>query len=59
MRAEHPQPLEQENAVRDVVIVGAARTAIGTFGGGLKDFSATDLGTIAIQEALKRAGTKP
>jgi acetyl-CoA C-acetyltransferase len=45
--------------MRDVVIVGAARTAIGTFGGGLKDFSATDLGTIAIQEALKRAATKP
>ena len=45
--------------MRDVVIMGAARTAIGTFGGGLKDFSATDLGTIAIQEALKRAGTKP
>jgi len=45
--------------MRDVVIVGAARTAIGTFGGGLKDFSATDLGTIAIQEALKRAGAKP
>ncbi|MBI3781237.1 MAG: acetyl-CoA C-acetyltransferase [candidate division NC10 bacterium] len=45
--------------MRDVVIVGAARTAIGTFGGGLKDFSATDLGTIVIQEALKRAGTKP
>ncbi len=45
--------------MRDVVIVGAARTAIGTFGGGLKEFSATDLGTIVIQEALKRAGTKP
>jgi acetyl-CoA C-acetyltransferase len=45
--------------MRDVVIVGAARTAIGTFGGGLKEFSATDLGTIAIQEALKRARTEP
>lgn len=43
----------------DVVIVGAARTAIGTFGGSLKEFSATDLGTIAIREALRRAGTKP
>ncbi len=45
--------------MRDVVIVGATRTAIGTFGGGLKDLSATDLGTIVIVEALKRAGVKP
>lgn len=43
----------------EVVIVGAVRTAIGTFGGSLKDFSATDLGTIVIQEALKRAGIPP
>lgn len=45
--------------MRDVVIVGAARTAIGTFGGNLKEFSATDLGTIVIQEALKRVGIQP
>ena len=45
--------------MRDVVIVGAARTAIGTFGGGLKELPATDLGTIVIVEALKRAGVKP
>ena len=45
--------------MREVVIVGAARTAIGTFGGSLKEFSATDLGTIVIQEALKRAGVEP
>lgn len=40
---------------KDVVFVGAARTAIGTFGGSLKDFSACDLGTIAVKEALARA----
>ncbi|HYD59986.1 MAG TPA: acetyl-CoA C-acyltransferase family protein [Noviherbaspirillum sp.] len=40
---------------RDVVIVGAARTAIGTFGGSLKDFSACDLGAIAVKEAFARA----
>jgi acetyl-CoA C-acetyltransferase len=40
---------------RDVVIVGAARTAIGTFGGTLKDFSACDLGAIVIKEAFARA----
>ena len=45
--------------MRDVVIVGAARTAVGTFGGSLKELSATDLGTIVIQEVLKRAGVKP
>ena len=45
--------------MRDVVIAGACRTAIGTFGGGLKDFSAVQLGTIVIAEALKRAGVSP
>ncbi|MBI4380160.1 MAG: acetyl-CoA C-acetyltransferase [candidate division NC10 bacterium] len=45
--------------MRDVVIVGAARTAIGTFGGSLKEFSATDLGAIVVREALKRADLTP
>jgi acetyl-CoA C-acetyltransferase len=44
---------------REVVIAGACRTAIGTFGGSLKDFSAVRLGTIVIGEALKRAGVAP
>ncbi|HVL75415.1 MAG TPA: acetyl-CoA C-acyltransferase family protein, partial [Noviherbaspirillum sp.] len=44
---------------RDVLFVGAARTAIGTFGGSLKDFSACDLGTIAVKEAFNRAGVDP
>lgn len=44
--------------MKDVVIVGAARTAIGRFGGTIKDLSAVDLGVIAVQEALKRAGVK-
>ena len=44
---------------RDVVIVGAARTAIGTFGGTLKDFSACDLGAIAVKEAFARAKVDP
>lgn len=42
--------------MRDVVIVSAVRTAIGTFGGSLKDVSAADLGAIVIKEAVKRAG---
>jgi acetyl-CoA C-acetyltransferase len=44
---------------RSVVIAGACRTAIGTFGGGLKDLSAVQLGTIVVTEALKRAGVAP
>jgi acetyl-CoA C-acetyltransferase len=44
--------------VRDVFIVGAARTPIGNFLGSLKDFTAPDLGGIAIKEALKRASCR-
>jgi len=44
---------------REVLIVGAARTAIGAFGGALKDFSATDLGSVVVKEALVRAGVAP
>ena len=42
--------------MREVVIVGAARTPIGSFGGTLKGVSARTLGTIAVKEAIKRAG---
>lgn len=45
--------------MRKVVVVGAARTAVGTFGGSLKDVSAVELGAIVIKEALKRANLKP
>jgi acetyl-CoA C-acetyltransferase len=45
--------------MKEVVIVGAARTAIGTFGGSLKNVPARTLGAIVIKEALKRAGLKP
>ena len=45
--------------MREVVIAGACRTAIGTFGGSLKGFSAVQLGTVVIAEALKRAGVRP
>lgn len=44
--------------MREVVIVGAARTAIGSFGGALSKISAVELGTIAAKEAIKRAGIK-
>jgi len=41
---------------REVVLVGACRTPIGTFGGQLKDTKAVDLGALVMQEAIKRAG---
>ncbi|OGP50450.1 MAG: acetyl-CoA acetyltransferase [Deltaproteobacteria bacterium RBG_13_43_22] len=45
--------------MKEVVIVGAARTPVGRFGGGLKDISAVQLGVIAVKEALKRASLPP
>lgn len=45
--------------MRDVVIVSGARTPIGDFMGSLKDYSAVQLGTITLKEAIKRAGIKP
>jgi acetyl-CoA C-acetyltransferase len=44
--------------MREVVVAGACRSAVGTFGGGLKSFSAIQLGTVVITEALKRAGVR-
>ena len=45
--------------MREVVIVSAVRTAIGTFGGSLKDVPAAELGAIVIKEAVNKAGIKP
>lgn len=45
--------------MREVVIVSAVRTPIGTFGGNFKDVSAVSLGTIVAKEAMKRANIKP
>lgn len=44
---------------RDVVVVGAARTAIGGFGGALKDVPLTSLATEAVRAALSRSGADP
>ncbi|MEN8905330.1 MAG: acetyl-CoA C-acetyltransferase [Clostridiales bacterium] len=41
--------------MRDVVIVSAARTAIGNFGGSLSGFSAVDIGVLTAKEAIKKA----
>ncbi|MBE6033545.1 acetyl-CoA C-acetyltransferase [Aminipila sp.] len=45
--------------MREVVIVSAARTPIGNFGGSLKDVKTSTLGAIAIKGAIERAGIKP
>ncbi len=45
--------------MKDVVIVSACRTAIGTFGGTLKDVIAARLASVVMKEAVKRAGIDP
>src|ERR1700689_3030329 len=42
----------------DVVIISGCRTAVGKFQGGLSDFTAPQLGAIAVREAVKRAGVE-
>lgn len=44
---------------REVYIISAVRTPMGSFGGSLKDISATKLGAAAIKGALQKAGIKP
>lgn len=51
--------IKKDNMSKTVYIVSAVRTAIGSFGGSLKDISATQLGSIAIKGAVERAGIKP
>jgi acetyl-CoA C-acetyltransferase len=48
-----------EEMMKEVVIASAVRTAVGTFGGALRDIPAVELGKIAVQEALKRAKIQP
>jgi acetyl-CoA C-acetyltransferase len=51
--------LKKEDAMREAVIVSAVRTPTGKFLGGLKEFKATDLGALAVREAVRRAGIDP
>lgn len=44
--------------IKEAVIISAVRTPVGKFLGALKSFKATDLGAIAVREAVKRAGVK-
>ncbi len=45
--------------MREVVIVSATRTAVGTFGASLKDVPAIRLGAVAIKEVLRKVSLKP
>ncbi len=45
--------------MKEAVIVSGARTAVGNFGGALKDFPLVKLGAVAIREVFKRAGLRP
>jgi acetyl-CoA C-acetyltransferase len=45
--------------MKEAVIISAVRTPTGKFQGLLKGFSATDLGAVAVREAIKRAGVDP
>ena len=44
--------------MRDVYVVSSCRTAVGTFGGSLKDTPPADMGAVVMAEALKRANVK-
>ena len=50
---------EKENTMREVAIVTPVRTAVGNFGGGLKDMSAAELGATVIKAVLERTGLEP
>lgn len=45
--------------MKEVVIVGAARTPIGSFGGSLSKLNAIDLGVVAAKSTIERAGLNP
>lgn len=47
------------NSMEDIFIVSAVRTAIGTFGGSLRDVPLAQLATTAVREAVQRAGVDP
>lgn len=45
--------------MQEIYIVNCCRTAVGAYGGSLKDVSAAELGAITVKEVLKRGGVKP
>ena len=51
--------MNKESSLEEVVIVSGVRTAIGNFGGALRNVPAVQLGSLVIKEALERVGLKP
>ena len=51
--------MKTQGQQKDVLFLSGVRTGFGSFGGTLKDFTATDLGTIAAAGALERSGVAP
>ena len=45
--------------MKEVYVVNCCRTAVGSFGGSLKDTPAADMGALGVKEALTRAGFAP
>ena len=45
--------------MKELYVVNCCRTAIGSFGGSLKNTPATELGAIVVKEALKRGRRRP
>lgn len=45
--------------MKDIYVVNCCRTAVGTFGGALKNTPATKMGAVVVKEALNRAGVRP
>lgn len=54
-----PRLWQKGDTMKDIYVVNGCRTAIGTFGGALKDISAADLGSHVVKEVLKRSGIEP
>jgi acetyl-CoA C-acetyltransferase len=57
MMGRYPLFIVENSMSREVVVVSGVRTAIGTFGGSLKDKPPTELGALVVKEALARAQT--
>ncbi len=58
-RQSVPGRIREENPMKEAVIVSGARTAIGSFGGCLKDVPVVQLGSTVMRETLKRANLRP
>ena len=58
MRANAGRFVAKEKPMKEIVIIGAARTAVGSLSGSLGEFTAPRLGAVAIAEAVSRGGVK-